>query len=547
MVINSRSSVDRRSLRTLPLYVLAAAALASLVHLMPVVVASLTTPEGWHFTGIHQSSPDLMQYRQWFRQTQIDGPIITNTFTAEPNRPHLLVLFAWVVGTIASSLGIAPEWVYAYSGVLLAVVFVVLLYRVVEATVPTPSHRPWIFCALFGGGFGGHLKLLLRFEPIRALPGVRASVYEPLTQWLLFEDYRGHFVFTSFYDSHFLLHWSLACASVLALLRQLQRPSTPRLAVVTALFALTTAVHVYTGITLVAVALGVALTCHIQKVAAPAARTACAAAVIAATVTVGVVALLLSGAGVPMSTWRAPLMLPSIIFISYPLALGFFFVGLPRLVQAPSLEECVLMGWAFGCLMVALSGPFYAYPDRGILSLQVPITILAGLVFFRDGRRPTILATAVALSVMAVTPAWSVARIAGTAAFNPEQPAKFQNDSHRRIIDAVRRSATRDSLLLADEPSLLWLAPEYPGRHYCGHFFLTVDYDRKQEDVARFYGTESPEARASFLRAHAVSLLFVPARLKPQSFDTIKELAVVESTDAGTLFSFGLPKTGTVP
>ena len=109
MVINSRSSVDRRSLRTLPLYVLAAAALASLVHLMPVVVASLTTPEGWHFTGIHQSSPDLMQYRQWFRQTQIDGPIITNTFTAEPNRPHLLVLFAWVVGTIASWLGIAPE------------------------------------------------------------------------------------------------------------------------------------------------------------------------------------------------------------------------------------------------------------------------------------------------------------------------------------------------------------------------------------------------------------------------------------------------------
>ena len=94
MVINSRSSVDRRSLRTLPLYVLAAAALASLVHLMPVVVASLTTPEGWHFTGIHQSSPDLMQYRQWFRQTQIDGPIITNTL------PSATGIDSWPSGVV---------------------------------------------------------------------------------------------------------------------------------------------------------------------------------------------------------------------------------------------------------------------------------------------------------------------------------------------------------------------------------------------------------------------------------------------------------------
>ncbi len=547
MFTTSRSSVNLRTPRTLPLYVLAAAALASLVHLLPVIVAWWTTPEGWQFTGVHQGSPDLMQYRQWFRQTQVDGPVITNTFTAEPNRPHLLVVFAWVVGTIASWLGIAPEWVYAYSGVLLAVAFVVVLYRIVEATVPTPSYRPWIFCALFGGGFGGHLKLLLRFESIRALPGVRASVYEPLTQWLLFEDYRGHFVFTSLYDSHFLLHWGLACASVLALLRQLQRPSSARLALVAALFALTAAVHVYTGVTLIAVALAVALTCHVQNVAAPTARSACAVAVIAATATVGVVALLLSGAGVPMSTWRAPLMLPSIIFISYPLALGFFFAGLPRLVRAPSLEECVLIGWAFGCLAVALSGPFYAYTDRGILSLQVPITILAGLVFFRDGRRPTILATVVAVLVLAVTPVWSVARISGTAAFTSEQPVKFQTDAHRRLIDAARRSATRDSLLLADEPSLLWLAPEFPGRHYCGHFFLTVDYERKEQEVARFYKSESAEARTSFLRAHAVSLLFVPARLEPQSFRSIEGLTVVESTDAGTLFSFDALKTGSAP
>lgn len=547
MATPSHHSPNQPGPGRLPFYVLVAAALAALVHALPLIVAYLTTPEGWRFTGIHQNSGDLMQYRQWFRQAQLDGPIIRNMLTPEPNRPHLLVLFAWAVGTIASWLDASPEWVYAYGGLLLAVWLVVLLYRIVEATVPTPANRPWIFAALFGGGFGGHLKLLLRFEPIRALPGVRASVYEPLTRWLLFEDYRGHFVFTTLYDSHFLLHWGLACASVLALLRQLQRPGTLRLAIVAVLFALTTLVHVYTGITLVAVALGVALTCHVQNVAAPTARTACAAAVIAATVAVGLVALLLSRAGVPVSPWRAPIMLPSILLISYPLALGFFLWGLPRLVQAPSVEVCVLLGWTFGCLAITLAGPFYAYTDRGILSLQVPLTILGGLVFFGNGRRPTALAAVVAVAVMAVTPAWSVARVSGTSSFNPAQPAKFQSDDHRRLIDAARRSASRDTLLLADEPSVLWLAPEYPGKHYCGHFFLTVDYDRRQEEVEGFYRTESTEARASFLRAHGVSLLFVPAGLKPDTFRGIDGLAVVESTGVGTLFSFGPPNPGTAP
>jgi hypothetical protein len=521
----------------LPLYVLAAAALGALVHALPLVVASLSTPDGWSFTGIHQNNPDLMQYRQWFRQTQIDGPVITNVLTPEPNRPHLLVLFAWTVGTVASWLGVAPELVYSWGGLLLAVWFVVVLYRVVEATVPTTSHRPWIFAALFGGGFGGHLKLLLRFEEIRALPGVRASFYEPLTEWLLFEDYRGHFVFTTFYDSHFLLHWGLACSAVLALLRQLQQPTAGRLALVAGLFALTTFVHVYTGVTLVAVALTVAFTCHVQQVTARDARVACGTAVAAAVAAVGIVALMLSRSGIPMSPWRAPIMLPSIVLLSYPLAFGFFLWGLPRLLHRPSVETCVLLGWAFGCLALTFAGPFYAYTDRGILSLQIPVTILGGLVYFWNRARPTWLAVAMAAAVMGVTPAWSIGRVSGTSSFNTTQPAKFQNDGHRRLIAASRRVATPDTLLLADEASLLWLAPEFPGRHYCGHFFLTVSYDEKQAEVDAFYRNPSPEARMAFLRSRGISMLFVPSRFSPESFAALDALSAVESSDAGTLFS----------
>ncbi|MGE0812592.1 MAG: hypothetical protein AB7O93_04575 [Vicinamibacterales bacterium] len=530
----------------LPVYVFAAAALGALIHALPLVAALATTPDGWHFTGIHQNSPDLMQYRQWFRQTQIDGPVITNVLTPEANRPHLLVLFAWVVGTIAAWLGVSGEAVYAWGGCLLAVWFVVLLYRIVEATVPRPGHRVWIFAALFGGGFGGHLKLLLRFEAVRALPGVRASLYEPLTRYLLFEDFRGHFIFTTFYDSHFLLHWCLACWAVLALLRQIQRPSPARLATVAALFALTTLVHVYSGITIAAVAVCIALTCYVQRVSAATAVRACGAAVFASVVAVGVVALLLSRAGIPISPWRDPVMLPAIVLVAYPLALGFFLWGLPRLLQAPSLETCVLLGWAFGCLAVTFSGPFYAYPDRGVLTLQIPLTILGGLVYFRDRARPTAAAVAVAVFVMAATPAWSVGRVVGSSTFTPESPAKFQNADYQKIVDAARRTASPADLLLADEGSLLWLAPDYPGRNYSAHFFLTVDYTRRQEEVTAFYRGDDVQ-RAAFLRAQGISQLFVPARYGPDGFAGIAGLRVIEASSVGTLFSFAPPREGATP
>jgi len=39
----------------------------------------------------------------------------------------------------------------------------------------------------------------------------------------------------------------------------------------------------------------------------------------------------------------------------------------------------------------------------------------------------------------------------------------------------------------------LWLAPEYPGKLYCGHFFLTADYEQKCAKVVRFFESHIPE------------------------------------------------------
>jgi len=52
---------------------------------------------------------------------------------------------------------------------------------------------------------------------------------------------------------------------------------------------------------------------------------------------------------------------------------------------------------------------------------------------------------------------------------------------HREIVDLLRHRASPKDVLIVDKSEVpwktddLWLAPEYPGKLYCGHFFLTAD------------------------------------------------------------------------
>lgn len=521
----------------LPLAVFAVAALAAVLHLVPIVTAERTVPDGWRFTGIHQSSPDLMQYRQWFRQTRLEGPLISNALTPEPNRPHMLVLFAWAVGGVAAAIGVAPEFVYAFAGCLFAFLLVLVIYRLVEAFVDRPGPRWWIFGAvLVGGGLGGHLKLLLRFEAVRDLPGVRRMLWEPLSEWILFEDYRGQFVFSAFFDTHFLLAWLCTAAGILLLYRAIQRPSTGRLAAAAGLAFFTGVVHLHSGFSIAIVAAGIAWMCRVGRQAERASLVALAVVGSAALAGVGVQAVLIGPGGLPTSPWRATPILPSILFLAYTLQWIMATWALTKLWPQPTLGTCVLTGWVVGCLIYTFSGPMWAYPDRGTMTLLIPITILGGLGYFAQRTRPTWGALAIGAAFLLVTPIWTVAHEVSAATFGPSLNAKFVSTDHDAIVAAAKSRARRGDLLLADEPSLLWLAPEYPGVHYCAHFFLTVDYVKKQQDVLAFYAG-TPEAQAAFLRDHHVRFLFVPARLAPANYAGRPGLSTVVANQVGTLFA----------
>jgi hypothetical protein len=511
--------------------------LAALLHVVPLVTAQLTAPEGWRFTGIHQSSPDLMQYRQWFRQTQLEGPLISNVLTPEPNRPYMLVVFAWAVGVLASWIGATPEFVYAYLGCVLALAFVVVIYRLVEAFVPMPAHRWWIFGAvLVGGGIGGHLKLALRFDAIRDLPGVRRMLWEPFMNWLLFEDYRGQFVFSTFFDTHFLLVWLCSAAGVLLLYRYIERPSGARLTLASALAAFTGVVHLHSGLLIVAIAAGIAWMCWVGRQHAREAVVALAVVGASAMAGVGLQAVFVGIGGLPTSPWQAEPILPSVLFFAYTLQWIVAAWGLTKLWPSPTLGTCVLTGWVIGCLVYTFSGPMWAYPDRGTVTLLIVITIIGGIAYFKERERPSRLAVGIAAFFLLVTPLWTVAHEISVARFSPDLNAKFVSADHDRIVEVARQRAQRGDLLLSDETSLLWLAPEYPGRHYCAHFFLTVDYARKQEDVRKFYAGTAAE-QSAFMREHDVKFLFVAARQKPERFADVPGLTLLVENGVGALYS----------
>src|SRR5262245_42578476 len=107
------------SRRTLILLVLIAL-LSSLLHIAPYCRAQYQTPPNWTFTADISGSPDSMQYRVWTRKSQETGILVDNTFTSEPNKPHLPVVYYYVIGQISAWTGLAPEWVMAYAGSVFA-------------------------------------------------------------------------------------------------------------------------------------------------------------------------------------------------------------------------------------------------------------------------------------------------------------------------------------------------------------------------------------------------------------------------------------------
>jgi hypothetical protein len=521
----------------IPRWVWIVAAVVGVARMTPYALAEWRTAPGWSFTGNLSISPDYMQYRTWSRQTQVEGPIVTDRFTVEPNRPHLPVPLYWGVGQISRLTGVSPEWVYAWLGLPLAALLVLVLYVFARGFLRAPA-VPWALGMLLLGGGLGAVLLFIRESWLGGWYPLHVLVVEPLsgpTRAVPFDGFRGNYILHTLLDTHFLAFWITALAAVLALAATVLDYSGRRLAWTVALFLGATALHVYEGITLMAIAIGVTATATARGLAWRHAVTIVLATGVAVALCLAAVWWLHSHSGLPTPDWRGLSVPPLIVLLAFPVSWLLLAIGGVRLWHEGGRREAVLFGWAAGCLALVLSGPFFPYPDRGTMTLQVPMILLAAAIYFRNRTRvrPAHLALLVLLAGPSLAlRAWHVARLD----FDSGANHIWINPEHTRVISALT-AAGPDGVLVADEGSLRWLGPEYAGRHHAGHFFLTVDYERKRSALDAFYVSTDSVAQAAFLHASGATHLFVPNWRDPERFAALSMLRAVAVENVGVLYA----------
>jgi hypothetical protein len=503
--------------------------------MIPFWHAQWSTPPGYEFTGNLTISPDYMQYRVWERQAMREGPIVTNAFTDAPNRAHLPVFFYWAIGQAAAVLSVPPEFVYAYSGAFLAVGLALLIWLFVRRSLADGPMRWWVFLAImFGGGLGGHFKILQSTPVIGEWSLVRRLLIAPSEPWPFFEEYRSHYVFKTLYDSHFLLLWIVALLAILALARAIERPSAVRRTVAAAAFSGMTLLHVYEGVTLMAIAAMAVLMSWRVVAERRAALQSLLWAGLATAATYVALGFLYARSGLPAPTWTAVSILFSIVVIAFPIAWVLMAVGMRDYWAAAGVRERFLLAWGAACTLLTLSAPFYPYPDRGTLTMPVPVLIIAGAIYASRYGRPTRLALLIALAVFSAGPIWQFTRTWYFSGTRRDAPFMFLSPDRRQSASVLRDGAATTDVLLAEPADLLWLAPEFPGRMYVGHFFLTPGFREKRDTLVR--ALERPETLGSLLRSTNARWLFVNAAHDVQRIGLLPGLVVRATGEAGTLF-----------
>lgn len=110
----------------------------------------------------------------------------------------------------------------------------------------------------------------------------------------------------------------------------------------------------------------------------------------------------------------------------------------------------------------------------------------------------------------------------------------YLSRDHRATIDTLSAQAATTDVLVAEPGDLLWIAPEFPGRFYVGHFFLTVDYKRKNERIQRALAL--PDSLPMALADAGADWVFVNAARDRARIAQLPRLTPVITREHGTLF-----------
>ena len=356
------------------------------------------------------------------------------------------------------------------------------------------------------------------------------------------ESDRGHYVVTTLFDTHFLLVWWLTTLAILASYRVVQRPTWRRVLLLAALDIAVTLGHVHSGAILVAVSFMVLALCVAAKNDVRGAFAAlCTSAVVVGIVS-GALIFQFSSSGLPMSSWWGAVY-PHELFFAFPLAWILVATGLHRFLDGADLRARFVTGWIMGCTMLTMSALVQPQSERGTMTLQIALYIAATAIYFGRFKRFTWQFGGVAALILLGTPAIVAYDQWASTTFSPDRPYIFETAEHRATIDVLAHQGRPNDLLLVEKSGEshhdadLWLAPEFPGRVYCCHFWLTVHHDERFRQVAEFFaGTAT--ARERFLEKERIRWVFVAAPPVPAGFEGVPGLVPVLENGVGTLYRY---------
>ena len=179
------------------------------------------------------------------------------------------------------------------------------------------------------------------------------------------------------------------------------------------------------------------------------------------------------------------------------------------------------------------------------MTLQIPLYVIGGAIYFMHYKRVSWQAALLVILILGATPLWSLRQHWIDAGFVTNKPEEFLSAENLEIINVLKENSTKNDILITDmskpewEGDQLWLAPEYPGKLYCGHFFLTVDFDRKRNELTHFYQTTTPmDEQVTFLRKNNIRFIYVDANDNPQHIQQIPGIILLKSTSIGSLFEY---------
>lgn len=229
--------------------------------------------------------------------------------------------------------------------------------------------------------------------------------------------------------------------------------------------------------------------------------------------------------------------------MAYPVAALIIIPAIPKLWSTAGLDQCFLMGWTLGAIGLTALQPLYPYGGRASITVQVALYILAAMIYFSGGVQVPKKYVLTAIMLLGITPVWVLLEMWRISRFQPDTPAVFVNQQHLAISETLRKRASADDILLAAEPDTRWLAPEYPGRHYCAHYFLTVPYLEKTREVDRFVEYDRPELQAQCLSKRRIRFLYADRKLEPERFTNVPGLVLVRRESVGSLFEYRPPQS----